>query len=92
MADSFDLGCAVVGQVDVVVRPYVVSVRVKVHILLVFFALLGGVEAFGIVGIFVGPVILSVTLALLDLLKTINFSWWSAPDSGQGVSLNDKPV
>jgi predicted PurR-regulated permease PerM len=85
-------GAAVVGQVDVVVRPYVVSARVKVHTLLVFFALLGGVEAFGIVGIFVGPVILSVTLAVLDMLKTINFSWWSAPDSGQGVSLNDKPA
>jgi predicted PurR-regulated permease PerM len=85
-------GAAVVGQVDVVVRPYVVSARVKVHTLLIFFALLGGVEAFGIVGIFVGPVILSVTLAVLDMLKTIDFSWWSAPDSGQGVSLNDKPA
>jgi hypothetical protein len=30
-----------VGQVDVVVRPYVVSAHVKVHTLLVFFALLG---------------------------------------------------
>jgi predicted PurR-regulated permease PerM len=34
-------GAAVVGQVDMVVRPYVVSARVKVHTLLVFFALLG---------------------------------------------------
>lgn len=85
-------GAAVVGQVDVVVRPYVVSAHVKVHTLLIFFALLGGVEAFGIVGIFVGPVILSLTLAVLDMLKTIDFSWWMAPESGQRVSLNDKPV
>lgn len=84
-------GAAVVGQVDVVVRPYVVSAHVKVHTLLIFFALLGGVEAFGIVGIFVGPVILSLTLAVLDMLKTIDFSWWMAPESGQGASLNDKP-
>jgi len=88
----FIWGAAVVGQVDVVVRPYVVSARVKVHTLLIFFALLGGVEAFGIVGIFVGPVILSVALAVLDILKTIDFSWWSAPDSGQGASFNDKPA
>jgi predicted PurR-regulated permease PerM len=84
-------GAAVVGQVDVVVRPYVVSARVKVHTLLVFFALLGGVEAFGIIGIFVGPVILSVTLAVLDMLKTTNFSWQADAESAQHASLNGKP-
>jgi predicted PurR-regulated permease PerM len=83
-------GAAVVGQVDVVVRPYVVSARVKVHTLLVFFALLGGVEAFGIIGIFVGPVILSVTLAVLDMLRSTNFSWQSKLESAQSASLNDK--
>jgi len=83
-------GAAVVGQVDVVVRPYVVSARVKVHTLLVFFTLLGGVEAFGIIGIFVGPVILSITLAVLDMLKTISFSWQPTPESAQRTSLNDR--
>jgi predicted PurR-regulated permease PerM len=84
-------GAAVVGQVDVVVRPYVVSTRVKVHTLLVFFALLGGVEAFGIIGIFVGPVILSVTLAVLAMLRSTDLSWQSNPESAQIASLNDKP-
>jgi predicted PurR-regulated permease PerM len=84
-------GAAVVGQVDVVVRPYVVSARVKVHTLLVFFALLGGVEAFGIVGIFVGPVILSVTLAVLDMLRSTNFSWQPDLESVPGV-LKDQPT
>jgi predicted PurR-regulated permease PerM len=85
-------GAAVVGQVDVVVRPYVVSARVKVHALLVFFALLGGVEAFGIIGIFVGPVILSVTLAVLDMLKTTNLSSQASPDSTEHITLNAKPI
>ncbi|MGB9463982.1 MAG: AI-2E family transporter [Candidatus Acidiferrum sp.] len=83
-------GGAVVGQVDVLVRPYVVSARVKVHTLLVFFALLGGVEAFGIIGIFVGPVILSVTLAVLSMLRSANFSWHLNSDSAQRVPLNDR--
>jgi predicted PurR-regulated permease PerM len=83
-------GAAVVGQVDVVVRPYVVSAHVKVHTLLVFFALLGGVEAFGIIGIFVGPVVLSVTLAVLDMLKRAGFSWQSSSESAQRIPLNDK--
>jgi predicted PurR-regulated permease PerM len=37
-------GAGVVGQIDTLVRPYVISGRVKLHTLLVFFALLGGVE------------------------------------------------
>jgi predicted PurR-regulated permease PerM len=83
-------GAAVVGQVDVFVRPYVVGTRVKAHTLLVFFALLGGVEAFGVIGIFVGPVILSIALATLDMLRSTNFSWRSSAESPPGTSLNDK--
>jgi predicted PurR-regulated permease PerM len=65
-------GAAVVGQVDSLVRPYVISERAKLHTLLVFFALLGGVKAFGIMGLFVGPVVLSVTLVLLEMLQEAN--------------------
>ncbi len=71
-------GAGVVGQVDAVVRPYVIGKRVKVHTLLVFFSLLGGVEAFGVVGIFIGPVILSVAMAVLGMLKETDLSWKSA--------------
>jgi predicted PurR-regulated permease PerM len=68
------LGCGagVVGQVDSLVRPYVIGQRAKMHTLLVFFALLGGVKAFGVIGLFVGPVVLSVTLVLLEMLQEAN--------------------
>lgn len=72
-------GAGVVGQIDAVVRPYVIGAHVKVHTLLVFFSLLGGVEAFGVVGIFLGPVVLSVTMAVLDMLREADFSWKSTP-------------
>ncbi|HEX4920161.1 MAG TPA: AI-2E family transporter [Candidatus Bathyarchaeia archaeon] len=62
-------GAAVVGQVDSLVRPYVIGERAKMHTLLVFFALLGGVKAFGVMGLFVGPVVLSVTLVVLEMLR-----------------------
>jgi predicted PurR-regulated permease PerM len=63
-----------------------------VHTLLVFFALLGGVEAFGIIGLFVGPVILSVTMAVLDMLKTTNFSWQVNAESPEHASINGKRI
>lgn len=65
-------GVAVIAQIDAVVRPYIVSGRAKMHNLLIFFALLGGVKAFGFMGIFIGPVIVSVTIVLLDMLREVN--------------------
>ena len=65
-------GAAVVGQIDSLVRPYVISERAKLHTLLVFFALLGGVKAFGVMGLFIGPVVLSVTLVVLEMLREEN--------------------
>ncbi len=65
-------GAAVVGQIDSLVRPYVISERAKMHTLLVFFALLGGVKAFGVMGLFIGPVVLSVTIVVLEMLREEN--------------------
>ncbi len=64
-------GGAVVAQIDALVRPYVVSGRAKMHNLLIFFALLGGVKAFGIMGLFIGPVVVSITIAVLDMLREV---------------------
>jgi predicted PurR-regulated permease PerM len=65
------LGCGVlvIAQIDALVRPYVVSDRTKVHTLLVFFALLGGMKAFGVLGLFAGPIVLSATVAVLNMLS-----------------------
>ena len=63
------LGAGVIGQVDSLVRPYVISEHAKLNTLLVFFALLGGVNAFGVMGLFIGPVVLSFTLVALEMLR-----------------------
>lgn len=63
------LGTAVIGTVDNLIRPIILRKSVHLHMLLVFFALIGGLQVFGVLGLFVGPVILSVTAALLMMLK-----------------------
>ncbi len=63
------LGIGVIGLADNFVRPYVISGRINLHPLLVFFALLGGVEAFGFLGLFIGPATLSVAVAVYELLR-----------------------
>jgi predicted PurR-regulated permease PerM len=62
-------GAGVVGMVDNFLRPYILSEKVNMHPLLLFFALLGGVQAFGLTGLFAGPVILAVTQTLIGLVR-----------------------
>lgn len=59
----------VIGMADNFIRPYVISGQVDLHPLLVFFSLLGGANAFGIMGLFIGPAVLSVTISLIELLR-----------------------
>lgn len=65
-------GAVVVAQIDNFVRPYVIGQRAKLHTLVVFFALLGGVKAFGVLGIFIGPVIVAIAAVVLEILVEAN--------------------
>lgn len=60
---------AVVHPVDNVLRPYLIGERVKLSTLYVFFALLGGLTTFGALGVFIGSLILAVTIALFRFLR-----------------------
>jgi predicted PurR-regulated permease PerM len=60
---------AVVHPVDNVLRPYLIGERVKLSTLYVFLALLGGLRTFGGFGVFIGPLILAVTVALFKFLR-----------------------
>jgi predicted PurR-regulated permease PerM len=57
-------GLLVVSWVDNVVRPMVISNATSMPFLLVVVGVLGGVLAFGLVGLFIGPVLLAVALAI----------------------------
>jgi predicted PurR-regulated permease PerM len=57
-------GSLVVGWTDHMVRPFLISREAEIPFLLVIFGVLGGLAAFGLVGLFIGPVILAVLLAI----------------------------
>lgn len=56
----------VVGLMDNFVRPVLIRRGADLPLLLIFAGVIGGLVAFGIVGIFAGPVVLAVTFTLLD--------------------------
>ena len=57
-------GVLAVSWIDNLVRPLVISGVSRIPFLLVLFGVLGGLAAFGLIGLFVGPVILAILLAL----------------------------
>jgi predicted PurR-regulated permease PerM len=63
------VGAAIVGSVDNIVRPIMLAHATRMNGLLVLISLLGGVQAFGLVGLLVGPLIISVVLALLAMYR-----------------------
>lgn len=59
-------GLFVVSGVDNVIKPWLISRESQLPILLVFLGVLGGVIAFGFIGIFLGPTLLAVGFTLLQ--------------------------
>lgn len=56
----------VVGTLDNVLRPILIRHAVDLPLLLVFAGVIGGLLGFGLIGIFVGPVVLAVAYTLLE--------------------------
>ena len=56
----------IIAVLDYLVRTIVVGGASKLHTLLTFFAVLGGIQFFGLVGIVAGPLVVAVSFALLD--------------------------
>jgi len=60
------VGAAVIGTVDNILRPILLSGRSSMNGLVTFVALLGGAAAFGFIGLVFGPVVVAITMALFE--------------------------
>lgn len=57
----------IVGALDNVLRPKLVGKDTKMHELMIFFSTLGGIFMFGVVGLFIGPVIASLFVTIWEI-------------------------
>jgi predicted PurR-regulated permease PerM len=62
-------GTLVIGMIDNFLRPKLVGSRTRLHELLIFFSVLGGLNFFGVIGVVLGPVVLAITLSLIDVYR-----------------------
>ena len=58
----------VVGTSDNLVRPILIGTRARLPVAIVVIGVLGGIKAFGVIGAFLGPVIMAIVVAIVDSL------------------------
>jgi predicted PurR-regulated permease PerM len=59
-------GALAISTIDNLLRPKLVGTQTRLHELFIFFSVLGGISVFGLLGIVLGPVVLAITLGLLQ--------------------------
>lgn len=79
-------GSLAVGLVDNFLRPMLISGRTALHPLLIFLAVLGGIQAFGILGLFLGPVLVAVVSGLVDLYRGMMRGEFGEPVEAEEVA------
>lgn len=78
----------VVGVTDNVVRPLVLRGREAMHPMVSLLAILGGLMVLGIPGVFIGPLLASLTIAVLDIWPAVaTYCGVPVSDSGEAVPL-----
>jgi len=60
-------GMLVIGTIDNLLRPLLVGKRLKLHTVLAFMSVVGGLIFFGAAGLILGPVVLTITMVLLEI-------------------------
>ena len=65
-------GCVVVGGIDNILRPILVGNRLKMHTVVTFVAVVGGLSVFGASGLILGPVIVTTTMWMLESWRARN--------------------
>jgi len=63
-------GMLVVSLIDNVLRPFLIKGKAEVHPIFIFFSILGGITLFGFWGIIFGPLIIAITVTILDIYET----------------------
>lgn len=60
---------AIVSSVDNVLNPYIISGKTEIPSLFILFSILGGISLIGPLGIFVGPLVISLLYSLITIYK-----------------------
>ena len=74
----------ITGLVDNFVRPMILKGRSNMHPLISLVAIFGGMEMFGIMGIFLGPILAAVLISLLQIWPEVGYRFGLLPGAKVG--------
>ena len=62
-------GAGVVTTVDNVLKPLLIGQGAKLPVLFLFFSILGGLAAYGLIGLFLGPILLAILITAIQIYR-----------------------
>jgi predicted PurR-regulated permease PerM len=62
-------GIVVISGVDNIIKPWIIGERTKLPTLFLFLGILGGLQAYGFLGLFLGPVMLATLVAFIKIYR-----------------------
>jgi predicted PurR-regulated permease PerM len=62
-------GVGVVSTIDQVLRPWLIGLEVQIPALLLVLSVLGGLALYGLVGLFVGPILVSLLMTAIQIYR-----------------------
>lgn len=67
----FLYGIFVISMVDNVLKPLIIGSRTKMHTIIIFFSVLGGIKLFGLIGLIMGPLIVAIFVSVFEIFRSI---------------------
>jgi len=65
----FILGIGFISLIDNFIKPYFIGAKTKIHMAVIILGLFGGLMWFGLIGIFLGPLILMLMIAMCNIYR-----------------------
>ena len=63
------VGIVIIAGIDNVLRPLMVRGKIKMPTIAIFFAILGGIQAFGLIGLILGPLVVALFLSVFEIVR-----------------------
>lgn len=65
----------VITAMDSIIKPWIIGNEAKLPLFWLFFTTIGGLKVYGLLGVFLGPIILSLGMAFLAIYREVYLNW-----------------
>lgn len=65
------IGAFGISMIDNILKPIIISGRTKMHTLVIFFSVLGGIKLFGLLGLIMGPLVVALFISVFEIFRNI---------------------